>query len=91
MADSIDHSQKDELKPVPMTNRKIHVSGIVQGVGFRPFIFKLATTLGLNGWVKNTSSGVDIVVSGESEKIEQFITELRERPPSLSRIDDITT
>ncbi|HOV06389.1 MAG TPA: carbamoyltransferase HypF [Anaerolineaceae bacterium] len=91
MADSINRGEKKELTPVSNTNRKIHVSGIVQGVGFRPFIYKLATSLGLNGWVKNTSSGVDIVISGEDERIQQFLMELRERPPALSRIDAIIT
>jgi len=91
MAESINRGEKKELTPVSNTNRKIHVSGIVQGVGFRPFIYKLATSLGLNGWVKNTSSGVDIVISGEDGKIQQFLMELRERPPSLSRIDNIIT
>ena len=44
---------------------RIHITGIVQGVGFRPFIYILATRMGLNGWVRNTSAGVDIEVDGE--------------------------
>ena len=43
---------------------RIHITGIVQGVGFRPFVYTLATRMGLNGWVRNTSAGVDIEVDG---------------------------
>lgn len=66
---------------------KIHVSGIVQGVGFRPFVYNLATTLDLKGWVVNTSSGVDIEISGSSQAIEQFVTRLKQEPPLLAHID----
>ena len=45
--------------------RHIHVSGVVQGVGFRPFIYGLAQRFALTGWVMNTSSGVEIEVQGE--------------------------
>ena len=49
---------------------RIHITGIVQGVGFRPFIYILATRMGLNGWVRNTSAGVDIEVDGEDEVLQ---------------------
>ncbi len=42
----------------------IHITGIVQGVGFRPFIYSLALRHKLKGWVRNTSAGVDIVIEG---------------------------
>jgi hydrogenase maturation protein HypF len=59
----------------------------VQGVGFRPFIYNLAQRLGLDGWVRNTSSGVEIEVVGPSAALEDFRARLeRERPP-LARID----
>jgi hydrogenase maturation protein HypF len=66
----------------------IHVSGIVQGVGFRPFVYNLATRLGLSGCVRNTSAGVDIAVDGPQEALEAFIKSLREEAPPLARIDD---
>lgn len=69
---------------------KIWVRGIVQGVGFRPFIFNLAETLRLTGWVKNTSAGVEILVNGEPAALEQFVREVRENPPPLARIDELT-
>ncbi|MGE5262015.1 MAG: acylphosphatase, partial [Acidobacteriota bacterium] len=50
---------------VIMQIKKIHVAGVVQGVGFRPFVFQVATRLQLRGWVANTSSGVDIELEGE--------------------------
>jgi hydrogenase maturation protein HypF len=55
--------------------------GAVQGVGFRPTVYRLATRLRLGGWVRNTSAGLEIEVEGASDFIQQFVTELRtERP-----------
>ena len=68
---------------------RIHVDGIVQGVGFRPFVYNLAVSLGLTGWVRNTSSGVDIVINGEPQNINKFLAELSNNPPALSQIDSI--
>ncbi|OGO19928.1 MAG: carbamoyltransferase HypF, partial [Chloroflexi bacterium RBG_16_48_8] len=67
----------------------IHITGVVQGVGFRPFIFGLATRLGLLGWVRNTSAGVDIQLDGTAEAIRAFTHALREEAPPLARIDDV--
>jgi len=67
----------------------IHVSGIVQGVGFRPFVYGLATRLALTGWVRNTSAGVDIEVNGPPEGLERFVRALQEEAPALARIDDL--
>ncbi|MFC2070795.1 carbamoyltransferase HypF [Chloroflexota bacterium] len=69
----------------------ISVRGMVQGVGFRPFVYQLATRYNLNGWVCNTSEDVRIEVEGESEKIEQFLRELTEQPPPRASIENITT
>ncbi|MBE0699623.1 MAG: carbamoyltransferase HypF, partial [Anaerolineaceae bacterium] len=68
---------------------KVWVRGIVQGVGFRPFVFSLAEDLGLTGWVKNTSRGVEIEINGPSQSLEQFLQTLREAPPPLARIDEL--
>ncbi len=68
---------------------QIHVSGIVQGVGFRPFIYNLATSLNLKGWVVNTSSGVDIEISGSPNAIDQFVSRLKNDPPLLAKIDSM--
>ena len=73
-----------------MPGAKVHISGIVQGVGFRPFVYNLATRLALKGWVKNTSAGVDIEVDGEQNILDDFIRALRDDAPPLSRIDDFS-
>ena len=51
---------------------RIHISGIVQGVGFRPFVYNLATRLDLKGWVRNTSAGVDIEVDGKRDVLDSI-------------------
>ncbi len=68
----------------------ISVRGVVQGVGFRPFVYQLATRHGLKGWVCNTSGAVKIEVEGGEAQVQQFLTELREKAPPLSHIEDIT-
>ncbi len=72
-----------------MDRHAIAVSGIVQGVGFRPFVYDLATRLGLNGFVRNETGGVLIEVEGELDSLERFFGELTSRPPPLARIDDV--
>ncbi len=70
--------------------RHIHVSGVVQGVGFRPFIYTLASRYGLCGWVRNTSAGVEIEVEGASEALDAFVVAIRAEAPPLSRIETVT-
>ncbi|MEW6568392.1 MAG: carbamoyltransferase HypF [Chloroflexota bacterium] len=67
----------------------IHVRGVVQGVGFRPFVYGLATRLALTGWVRNTSSGVDIEVDGAPQALAAFVRALRDQAPPLARIDTV--
>jgi hydrogenase maturation protein HypF len=69
--------------------RRLRVRGIVQGVGFRPFIYNLALRLGLHGWVRNTSSGVEIEVCGPVEALADFEDRLGLEAPPLARIDRI--
>jgi hydrogenase maturation protein HypF len=66
---------------------RVHITGIVQGVGFRPFVYGLAARLALNGWVRNTSAGVDIEVDGPQGDLEAFLNALHAEAPPLSRID----
>ncbi|MEP0804857.1 MAG: carbamoyltransferase HypF [Chloroflexota bacterium] len=73
-----------------MHGLQIHITGIVQGVGFRPFVYNLAARLNLKGWVRNTSAGVDIEVDGERETLDAFLKALRDEAPPLSRIDELT-
>lgn len=74
-----------------MQGLQIHITGIVQGVGFRPFVYNLATRLELKGWVRNTSAGVDIEVDGEQDILDSFVKALYDEAPPLSRIDELTT
>src|SRR5688572_7535080 len=67
----------------------ISVSGIVQGVGFRPFIHSLASRLKLGGFIRNQRGGVLIEIEGKSESLNLFLNELTFRPPSLAHIVDI--
>ncbi len=70
---------------------KIWISGIVQGVGFRPFIYQLAARHHLTGWVRNTSSGVEIEVNGPEPEIQAFLAEISREKPPLARIDQLET
>ena len=74
----------------PETGVYIHITGIVQGVGFRPFVYNLAARLNLKGWVKNTSAGVEIEVDGEKDILDMFIQKLRDEAPALSSIDEFS-
>jgi hydrogenase maturation protein HypF len=65
---------------------KITITGTVQGVGFRPFIFRLAKDIGLTGYVLNNTSGVLIEVEGVKEKLDEFLIRLEREKPSLARI-----
>ena len=72
-----------------LSAKRIHITGVVQGVGFRPFVYGLATRYGLLGWVCNTSAGVDIEVAGTSEALERFVAALTDEAPPLARIDSV--
>ena len=67
----------------------LHIRGIVQGVGFRPFIHKLVRETGLNGYIKNTSSGVELELEGEREDLERFVRSIPERAPKLAVIEKL--
>ncbi len=69
----------------------INVRGVVQGVGFRPFVYQLAIKYNLKGWVCNTSEDVRIELEGEAEAIKEFLFALREQAPPRAYIEDITT
>src|SRR5512134_2706107 len=73
-----------------MQGLRVHIAGIVQGVGFRPFVYNLATRLNLKGWVRNTSAGVDIEVDGDEDVLDSFVRLLRDEAPPLSRIDEFS-
>jgi hydrogenase maturation protein HypF len=69
----------------------ISVRGVVQGVGFRPFVYRLAHRHQLNGWVRNTSGKVEIEVEGGESAIRSFLQELKTQAPPMARIEQIET
>src|SRR4030065_786486 len=68
---------------------RISVRGVVQGVGFRPFVFELAFKHGLKGWVCNTSGDVKIEVEGSSDALQLFLEQLKTEAPPLALIEEI--
>lgn len=75
----------------PLIRRRITVRGIVQGVGFRPFVYRLATRHLLAGFVHNDSAGVTIEIEGPLARVDAFAAELVATPPPLASIDVVTT
>jgi hydrogenase maturation protein HypF len=71
----------------PATARTIQVTGVVQGVGFRPFVHRLAQRYGLTGWVRNVAGTVEIHVEGEDPELDAFEAGLRAQAPPVARID----
>jgi len=70
---------------------RVVVNGMVQGVGFRPFIYRLARQHRLNGWVRNTSAHVEIEVEGSEDDFSQFLDSIRHQAPPAAHIQDIAT
>ncbi|WP_320784588.1 carbamoyltransferase HypF [Streptomyces sp. CRN 30] len=69
-----------------MNCRHFHVDGVVQGVGFRPFVYRTAAELGLDGWVANVDGHVEGEVTGAAVAIEEFADRLRTCAPALARV-----
>lgn len=71
------------------THLRLEIHGLVQGVGFRPFVFRMAQACGVKGWVQNTGEGVVIEASGHPDQIHQFIQGLSQQKPEGTRIEDV--
>lgn len=76
----------DEIAAV---RHRIRVTGTVQGVGFRPFVYRHATELGLFGWVRNDSAGVLIEVEGAEQSVAEFCRLVADEPPPLARVRSV--
>jgi len=71
---------------------KVRVAGIIQGVGFRPFVYRIAIKNGLKGYVRNMGdAGVEILLEGEEKAIDNFLKDLKEKKPSLAQIHEVIT
>ncbi|MEE9474060.1 MAG: acylphosphatase, partial [Candidatus Hydrothermarchaeaceae archaeon] len=68
---------------------KITVKGVVQGVGFRPFIYRTAKEKGLRGYVRNAGNSVELLLAGKTQDVEEFIETLKNEHPPLSEIFSI--
>ena len=76
-----------------MSNKSLHiiVSGLVQGVGFRPFVYRIARKFNLTGWVQNTNENVRILVTGTLQNINYFLISLKNDAPLAAIIENIST
>ena len=72
-----------------LTRFRIKVRGIVQGVGFRPFVHRLVKQHGLAGWVRNSSEGAELELEGEEPELRRFLRELRDEAPPLAVIESV--
>ncbi|MEE8077205.1 MAG: carbamoyltransferase HypF [Candidatus Binatia bacterium] len=87
----LDLGSKRQVDKSPRIRKEILVKGIVQGVGFRPFIYNLARSLRLKGYVLNSSEGVVIDVESQDAAMESFVRAIEENPPPLAKIEQIST
>lgn len=71
------------------TGARLRIEGRVQGVGFRPFVYREAARRGLAGWVRNTSSAVEIALAGDAAAIDDFVTALWADAPALARVERV--
>uniref|UniRef100_A0AAU3HSN7 Carbamoyltransferase n=1 Tax=Streptomyces sp. NBC_01393 TaxID=2903851 RepID=A0AAU3HSN7_9ACTN len=78
------------MKRAPGRERRhITVTGVVQGVGFRPFVYTLAQELGLTGWVTNNARGVEAEVEGPAADVAEFCARIGTRPPPLAVVESV--
>ncbi|HEY6781386.1 MAG TPA: carbamoyltransferase HypF [Thermoleophilaceae bacterium] len=73
-----------------LATRRYQIRGIVQGVGFRPFVYRTAEQHSLVGWIRNDSDGVEIEIQGDLELIDSFILHVRTDAPALARVEEVS-
>ena len=84
------HAPMTTPPPPSVVQRQVRVSGVVQGVGFRPHVWRLAHALGLTGWVRNDAGGVEILLQGDAESVEAFTRRLPVDLPPLARLRELS-
>ena len=78
------------MKPNQALGRwRLTINGLVQGVGFRPFLYNLASSIGVSGWVRNNFAGVEVEVQGAGAQLEKFRSALQTKLPPTAVIDQI--
>jgi hydrogenase maturation protein HypF len=87
----INRHPSPKAKEMALVRVRVNVTGVVQGVGFRPFIYRSAVHKGLKGYVRNMGdAGVEILLEGDHQAIIEFMHDLRTRHPPLARIYEVT-
>jgi len=86
-----DNSNMTEAARVDVVRKAVEITGIVQGVGFRPFVYRLANECNLVGFVANTPAGVSIEVQGDAESMERFLERLPKEIPPLAKLTAIAS
>ncbi len=87
-AHAANHPGFAQASAAPLRKR-VEVRGIVQGVGFRPWVYRLAQAHRLGGFVLNSSSGVTVELEGSPDSIQRFLADFAAHPPELARIDEL--
>jgi len=90
-ADMVTSDGSAAALPVPSNRLRVRVEGVVQGVGFRPFVHGLATAGGLSGLVGNDTAGVFIEIEGTPGELDRFLAALEGEAPPLAVIDRVET
>ena len=73
-----------------LARKRLSICGVVQGVGFRPFVWRRASSLGLTGWVENDSHGVTVEVQGPAERVPAFLDGFAAAAPPLAVVERLT-
>ena len=85
----LSESTMDLIETCTALRRHLQIRGIVQGVGFRPFVYHLAHTIHLTGYVRNTSEGVLIEIEGSKDGLARFLSRLTSTPLPSARVNEI--
>ena len=78
------------INPIEQQRVRILINGIVQGVGFRPFIYTLATEMGIKGTVSNNPNSVIILAQGTTEQLDRFVDKVKKKKPIASSISKLS-
>ncbi|MGG6293947.1 carbamoyltransferase HypF [Leptolyngbya sp. AN02str] len=84
-------TQRQRLATISLQRLHIVLRGVVQGVGFRPFVYRLATELRLSGWVMNSAAGVELEVEGARSQLDRFVQRLPQELPTHATIHQMET